>query len=45
MQYLIEPGKTCSHGIPWHEDCPQCALVSARETVRHWGEMTRISES
>jgi hypothetical protein len=31
-------GKTCSHGIPWTDHCPQCELVSARETVAHWGE-------
>ncbi|WP_157661651.1 hypothetical protein [Burkholderia ubonensis] len=27
----------CSHGKTWHEHCPACALISARETVRHWG--------
>jgi hypothetical protein len=35
---MIEPGKTCSHGIAWSDHCPQCELVSARETVAHWGE-------
>jgi hypothetical protein len=30
---------TCSHGVPWHADCPQCALISARETVRHWADL------
>lgn len=36
---MTEPGQTCSHGIPWSEDCPQCALISAREAVRHWGPL------
>lgn len=27
----------CSHGKPWKDYCPACELVSARETVRHWG--------
>jgi hypothetical protein len=35
---MTEPGKTCSHGIAWSDHCPQCELVSARETVAHWGE-------
>lgn len=27
----------CSHGKTWAEDCPECALVSARQIVEHWG--------
>jgi hypothetical protein len=34
---MSEPGTHCSHGKSWHEECPECALVSAEETVRHWG--------
>jgi hypothetical protein len=30
-------GETCSHGIPWTEDCPQCNLVWARDTVERLG--------
>jgi hypothetical protein len=29
--------ETCSHGIPWSEDCPQCNLVWARGTVERLG--------
>ena len=29
--------ETCSHGIPWDQECPKCALIMARETVRHFG--------
>lgn len=29
----------CSHGKTWAEECPACKLVSAHETVRHWGKM------
>lgn len=31
------PEGHCSHGKTWRDYCPACALVSARETVRHWG--------
>lgn len=27
----------CSHGKTWTEDCPECALVSAKQIVEHWG--------
>lgn len=30
-------GQTCSHGIPWADNCRECNLVSARELVAHWG--------
>lgn len=32
-------GETCSHGIPWNTDCPQCDLVSARQLAEHWGPL------
>ena len=35
---MTEFGNTCSHYVPWGEDCPQCNLASARELVAHWGE-------
>jgi len=31
-------GEACRHGVKWSDHCPQCELVSARETVAHWGE-------
>ena len=34
---MIKLGKTCSHGRTWDEPCRECQLVSARETVKHWG--------
>lgn len=30
---------TCSHGVSWLDDCEQCALVSAREVVAHYGAL------
>lgn len=32
-----ELGEACSHGIRWTCHCRECDLVTARETVRHWG--------
>ncbi|WCM21436.1 hypothetical protein NDK50_08290 [Paraburkholderia bryophila] len=29
----------CSHGIKWTDDCAECNLSGARETVRHFGPM------
>jgi hypothetical protein len=31
-------GKTCSHGIPWNDHCPECELATARKTVAQWGD-------
>lgn len=29
---------TCSHNIRWTEECPDCALVSAKGLVERWGK-------
>lgn len=31
-------GDKCSHGIALGEHCPECALISARQIVEHWGD-------
>lgn len=31
-------GERCSHGKTWAEECPDCALVSAKGFVERWGE-------
>lgn len=37
-------GKTCSHGVPWDHECPQCQLVWDRETVRRWKPVVEEAE-
>lgn len=32
-------GDQCSHGIKWGDECRECDLIAARETVRHFGLM------
>lgn len=34
----------CSHGKTWDEDCRECDLVSARETVRRWKPVVEEAE-
>ena len=31
-------GERCSHGKTWAEECPDCALISAKEFVKRWGK-------
>ena len=31
-------GERCSHGKTWAEECPDCALVSAKGLVERWGK-------
>lgn len=28
----------CSHGKTWSQECPDCALVSAKGLVERWGK-------
>jgi hypothetical protein len=37
-------GERCSHGKTWAESCPECDLVSARETVRRWKPVVEEAE-
>lgn len=32
-------GERCSHGIKWGDECRECDLIAARETVRHFGAL------
>jgi hypothetical protein len=34
----------CSHGMPWAVPCRECEIVSARETIAHWGPAVREAE-
>jgi hypothetical protein len=34
---MTTPPDRCSHGIPWTSPCRECEIVSARETIAHWG--------
>lgn len=37
-------GEHCSHGKLWAETCPECDLVSAKETVRRWAPVVEEAQ-
>lgn len=34
----------CWHGIKWADECRECDLISARETVRRWKPVVEEAE-